>query len=283
MTDRDLSTLIVVGSGRSGTTIVLTALDAAVPGLVAVPRLAGRIPTATPIAALMRRWHVGPGALRRPSSESTALFTEAGMTQALQVTLGLRSMSPDDVPVSALDRLPRRVRSVQRWAGASTVALKNTASCARIPVLERLFPSAVYLEVVRHPAAVVSSLLAVDFWPSMTLWWDGRTTREYAAEESVTEEELAARHWRVQTRLLRESLESLPSERRARISYEQFTASPRDALSVLTHLGLPSADPRRLSRLGVRPAQPIAEYPQRIRQAVKKVCSEEMAMFGYSV
>ncbi len=123
--------LFVVGSGRSGTTIVLEAIGY-LDDVATVPRLAGRAPKLTGLATRLARHGLGPAAWVRPSSESTALFVEAGLTQDFQAALG-RSVGPAEAGALHMDRLGRRLASIRHHANARTVAVKNTASCGRIP------------------------------------------------------------------------------------------------------------------------------------------------------
>ncbi len=155
--------------------------------------LPARAPRLTGLANPLARHGLGPAAWVRPSSESTALFVEAGLTQDFQATLG-RSVGPADVVALRMDRFRRRLASIRHHANARTVAVKNTASCGRIPILVHTFPEAAFLHVLRHPAHVVGSLLRTDFWGDMILWWDGRTTQQYAREEAMSQAEVAARH-----------------------------------------------------------------------------------------
>ena len=160
-----------------------------------MPRLAGRVPQLTGPATLLARAGRGPSRLTRPSSECTALFAEAGLTQEFQIEVGGTVGPREHLGRLSMDRFERRLRTVGRAFGRRVVAVKNTASCARVPLLHACFPEARFLHVLRRPEAVMASLLAVDFWPTMTLWWDGPTTRQYAADEGISEKQVAARHW----------------------------------------------------------------------------------------
>jgi Sulfotransferase family len=265
----------VIGSGRSGTTIVLEAI-ACLEGVAAVPRLAGRLPATTRAAATMARLGWGPDSWLRPSSESTALFAEAGLTQAFQISQG-GSITPEDAADLHMERLARRLDAVRAGGRATTAVVKNTASCARVPLLAATFPQSAFVHVVREPARVVMSLLATDFWQDMTLWWDGRTTQRYAAEEGLTPEEVAARHWARQVETALNDLADLPQSRTLLLRYDDFVEDPEAALSRLADLGIvvrrDDGLRERLSRLGIRPSRPGLVVPPAVSGALRSQCA----------
>ncbi len=268
--------LFVVGSGRSGTTIVLSAIDS-LDDIAAVPRLAGKMPRLTPVAARLARHRIGPHAWLRPSSESTGMFAEAGLTQAFQTALG-HSAGPADVGPLRMDRLRKRLNSVRIHSSVSTVVVKNTASCARVPLLAATFEESVFLHVIRHPAHVVMSLLRTGFWMDMTLWWDGRTTGTYGLEQGLTQEEVAAQHWTHQVSTARADLAVHAAGRHSVLRYDEFSSRPVDSLSVLGEVGLPfrrtPAVTRRIEALRVRESSRAVTIPEGVATAVEQHCAE---------
>lgn len=274
------SVVYIVGSGRSGTTIVLQAMDAAVSGMTAVPRLAGRIPQCTIPVSLMKRFGLGPYSWRRPSSESTAIFSEAGITQEEQVALQGRPMQLDDVGNQAANIFRSRISQIRKWTKTPTVIVKNTASCARIPLLNEFYPEANFVEVIRHPTAVVSSLIKFNFWSTMVLWWDGRTTQEYCSDHGISNYELAARHWNTQVLTLRDGLRTVPDHRKVCIRYEDFVLNPA---GVLSEAGYSNLDHAALKALNIRKLRELSAYDTDIWKAVESECAEGMQSLGYDL
>ena len=274
------SVIYIVGSGRSGTTIVLQAMDAAVSGMTAVPRLAGRLPKSAIPVSLMRRFGLGPYSWRRPSAESTAIFSEAGITQEKQVALQGRSMQLDDVGNQAANMFRSRINQIRKWTKTPAVIIKNTASCARIPMLNEFYPQANFVEVTRHPTAVVSSLVKSGFWSTMVLWWDGRTTQQYCSDLGINNYELAARHWNTQVLILRDGLKSVPQNRKACIRYEEFVLNPAGTLS---EAGYPNLDHAALRSLNIRKPRELSTYDTDIWNAVESECVAGMQVLGYGL
>ena len=274
--------LFVVGSGRSGTTIVLEAIDC-LDEVASVPRLAGRWAPAVELASKLRRHGLGPSSWTRPSSECTALFAEAGLTQEFQAGLG-RSVTASDASNLRMDKLQKRLTAVRRHSQVRTVVVKNTASCARVPILSQTFPSAPFLHVTRHPARVVMSLLKTDFWAGMNLWWDGRTTDQIAADEGISQERVAARHWSRQVATLVADLHSSPEIVQKVIRYEDFTNDPVGTLQDLDILGLRVEDTpvlrSRIVKLGIRADRPTSPVPSSVQQAIDEECREVAAKVG---
>lgn len=255
-------------------------MDAAVSGMTAVPRLAGRIPQSAILVSLMRRFGLGPHSWRRPSAESTAIFSEAGITQDKQVALQGRPMQLDDVGDRAANIFRSRINQIRRWTKSPSVIIKNTASCARIPMLSEFYPEANFIEVIRHPTAVVSSLVKSSFWSTMVLWWDGRTTQEYCSDHGISDYELAARHWNTQVLTLRDGLKAVPDHRKVCIRYEDFVVNPA---GILSQAGYPNLDHAALKSLNIRKLRELSTYDTSIWNAVESECSEGMRTLGYEL
>ena len=273
--------LFVVGSGRSGTTVVLAGISCA-PGVMAIPRLAGRVAWATGMAARMTRHQVGPSSWRRPSPESTAIFSEAGLTQDLQVSLR-RSVSKCDESTLHMERMAQRFNSIRVHGNVGTVVVKNTAACARVPILATTFPRAAFVHVLRHPGWVIDSLLQTRFWTDMTLWWDGRTVAEYAHANKMSLETVAARHWSKQVTSLSRDLGDLAESRSLIIRYEKFVQDSATQLARLNRVGLSFEDStwtERLAHLDIHPLQQGRLLSREIQRSIDNECAGTASSLG---
>ncbi len=161
--------------------------------------------------------------------------------------------------------------------------MKNTASCARVPLLADRFRQAAFVHVVRHPAAVVMSLLRTDFWHGMTLCWDGRTTQQYAVDEQLSAEAVAARHWSRQVETAARDLAGLEPRRVQALRYESFLEDPWQTLGRLGRLGLTAGETirarKRVTQLSIRTADPPAVPPE-VRAAVEQQCPDAARLVG---
>lgn len=127
-------------------------------------------------------------------------------------------------------RLRRDVERLVRASGATMLVSKSTAHNRRIGLLDNLFPEARFVVVCRDGRAVARSLLTVDRWPDVHVWWWDGTPRQWA-EAGLDPVELAARHWVEEVRAIEEGLVGLPRKRVLRVTYEALTRSPLDVLS----------------------------------------------------
>lgn len=267
--------LFVLGAGRSGTTVFYEALGC-LDEVATVPRIAGVWDEFVQPAVLLRRLNLLPRSLGRPSAESTALFDQAGLTPDLRRGLG-HSVQVADVPGKSLRKFAERLGRARRLSGAQTLAVKNTAACAMVPVLSTHFPASSFLHVYRAPERVVMSLLRVDFWPTMRLRWDGREAQVYAREEGLAPETVAARHWARQVGTALDDLDRLEPTRVRHVSFDNFSEQPTAVLREVVESMVPHAliDARALARLAVteggsRGDRPV---PYAVRKAVEVECA----------
>lgn len=243
------STILVVGSGRSGTTLLLRLLGAH-PDVTFISRLTERWPWLTPLAGL-GRVAGSEGWLRalEPDVEAIKTYERCGLGNDVIRRLG-RPLAPPDVSPDAGTCLRRVADRHARWARTGWFVTKNTSNCMRLEVLREVFPSAQVVHIQRHGCAVASSLLRVRWWPDLHLWWLGKTVRQ-AVNEGESEAELAGRHWATQVRAVQNSLQSWPDNQVHQLRYEDLAAQPESMLPrLLASIGLPAAE-LPVARLGV--------------------------------
>jgi hypothetical protein len=132
---------------------------------------------------------------------------------------------------------------VTRWSGGPTLVSKRIGHNRRIDLLHELAPAARFLSVTRDGRAVAHSLLKVDWWPQMRIWWfKDRLPADWAAEGGDPLE-LCARHWAREVEAIEAGLAAVPAEQVMRIHYEQLVADPMAVLSqIATFSGLDPQD-----------------------------------------
>ena len=121
-----------------------------------------------------------------------------------------------------------------RYQGAQRFVNKNTRNSRRLRYLHGIFPDAYFVHVLRDPRAVVASLMKVDFWPDMALWWHEDKTPRQLVAAGAAEAELAATHAGVRSveRLLADK-DALDPARYLELRYEDFVADPEGALGTI--------------------------------------------------
>jgi omega-hydroxy-beta-dihydromenaquinone-9 sulfotransferase len=180
-----------------------------------------------------------------------------------------------------------------RWDHAITWILKATAyvrgadkrllvksptNSFRIERLNRLFPGARFIRLVREPCAVFASTLRL--WQSM---WE-----RYALAPPLKQEVLIERI--LQTRLalearLQSAMRTLPADRAATLRYEDLVADPCGTIELLYRrlmLGDPSALLPKISAYMTRNPSPTAPTNEDWRRLVEARWPDMFDQFGYA-
>jgi hypothetical protein len=101
---------------------------------------------------------------------------------------------------------------------------KRTANTQRLRLINKMFPDAYYVHMIRDGRAVINSYLHVDFWNNMMVWWLGQKVSDWV-QQGKDPVELAAKHWR---RNFEEILANKNSLRKyIEVRYEDFVKDPR--------------------------------------------------------
>lgn len=284
--------VFVVGSGRSGTTTLQDHL-AAHPDTAFISRLSDRSPTA-PVIVVNRLWrHLAPlGRLRvperfvpSPSQEALRRYEAIGVPSVLRDKAAM--LEPGDADRLDLDAFDRLVARHSRWMGADTVVTKHTNNSMAVVLWRARYPDAHFVQVVRDPRAVVSSLRRVDWWPDLTLWWSpGDTPRSLAAAgEDPTV--IAARHVAHQLTALRTAEQCVGCGDFTRFRYEDLVERRGPAMTaLLDRCGLASdaATVERIMRLPVRDQRFgwRASLSQAEIDATEDELFDHLTYYGYS-
>lgn len=179
--------IILVGTGRCGSTLVHKVM-AWHPASAWLSGLANRFPQNPGINAMaLRALDVRPlePALRRYLQPSEAYdFWE---THCPGFRKPFRDLRADDLTPGCEGRLARAIGE-SFPANRDHIVLKVTG-WPRIGLFHKLFPNARFVHVVRHPTAVVSSLIATSWWDG----WQGPSNWRWG-QLSAENSELLARH-----------------------------------------------------------------------------------------
>jgi hypothetical protein len=141
-----------------------------------------------------------------------------------QTTDGVENVLTDEM--SRL--LTGKIREHLELTGRRRFVSKQTANNRRIDLLDRLFPDARYVHVIRDGRAVANSTLRVPWWKDMHLWWLGRTVREWEAGGGESAE-LAGINWkRTLTEIFR--TRDRLGDRYTELRYEALTEDVRGSI-----------------------------------------------------
>lgn len=236
--------LFIVGAPRSGTSLVYRLL-ALHPGASWVNNYLRRAPAVPALSALNRVAGLTPETRGRVwfGSQGDNAYRYNGARSALdrlypQPVEGEPVFAHRDVPdhwesgtvTPRQRRLPGDLERITRWSGGDVFVSKRIGHSRRIPLLHELVPTARYLDVTRDGRAVAYSLLRVDWWPEMDVWWYGGRPADWAAEGKAPLE-LCARHWLAETEVIDQGLSVVSPDQVMRIRYEDLVADPHAVLS----------------------------------------------------
>jgi hypothetical protein len=295
VTDRSLkNSLFILGTGRSGTTIVFRML-ASHPELGWFSNYEERFPRVPQFALASRLLepfcHGGSrsGAARALPVPKEALAIPRTMTEGWFVRHD--QIGPGETPEHLIDRYRDRAIATLRWQGKSRLLHKHTGF-ARVAFLDEVDPTGRFLHVIRDGRAVVDSLLRVPWWSGkLDSWWWGEMPDDYAEIFHQSGEEpavLAALVWLRLTALIEEELATLDGQRVMALRYDHFVASPRETLaSVCRHAGLEWSDrfAARLDRFTLRDGDD--GWQRRLSraqiEAVERLLGDRLAAYGFRV
>ena len=272
--------LFVTGTGRSGTTACYEFLCSH-PDTTWLSNWSQRVP------ALARFHPRGTEAGKERPGARWAFRPVEGYVvfdRAL-VMEGPHLVARSPAHLRALRRALDRHRAPGRRDRPPVLVSKNTRNSRAVPTLDRLYPDARFVHLVRDPVATVASMVRVAFFPTITVEWEGAPTRiADAVARGADPAVLAARIWEEETRLAATDLAALAPDRVWHLRYEDLVASPRDALRALS--GFAGLDParhpgfeRRAAELAPRPGGPTAD-PAFVA-TVWSVCGATATGVGY--
>lgn len=237
--------IIVVGCGRSGTTLLYEMLCCH-EDLAWFSNLTDKFPSLPVLAAWANAF---PAATRLGLNNRLVPIPSEGYQfwNSLCAIDGLSFDNPlteNDVTPRARTLVQTRIASLLRFQRRPRFVNKNTRNTRRLRYVQELLGQPLFINVVREPRATVASLLRVAFWPSMTVWSEENVSTRDWQQQGRDPAELAALLWASDVGRSLEDKEMIPADRYLEIRYESLVEDSRNTLEkVLSLTGL-EATPR---------------------------------------
>jgi hypothetical protein len=234
--------IFLIGCGRSGTTTIFRLL-AAHQELAYFSNFSARVPRLPQIGLFSRLYPLRlKYSIPPPFSKLIPVPSEAYEIWDHCIPV---DNSPNDPPLLEKDICNEHVECLQktiighlRAQGASRFVDKNTRNTRRIAYLNRIFPDARFIHIVRDPRAVVVSFLKVNWWNELQVWCCENSTPAQWVSQGRDPVELAAIIWKEETQCALRA-QALLGHRYMRVCYEDFVDDHRkESLRIVEHAGL---------------------------------------------
>lgn len=236
--------IFILGSGRSGTTILYKLLGAH-PEVCWFSNITNAYPNIPQLSVLQRVFDVpylGQLAKR-------IMFTKKGRMipimpsegENIYRTLGRfenkKKSTKKDYPSTNNELFSKNISIHCRATGKQRFINKNTANTQRIELLHYLYPDAFWIHLIRDGRAVANSLYRVKWWPSTRIWWLHKTPHEWNPDGSKWIQ-LCAMHWEKNVQEIRSQATTL-HPRYLEVRYEKLVKHPKETIETImrfTHL-----------------------------------------------
>lgn len=229
MTDSIEHPIFIVGSGRSGTTIFYR-LMAGHPSLVWFSSYVQVFPRRPWLARLNTLYQVPTLGRRFRNKRWFPKPVEGHMLwdtfHPMENSAGSPPLTEKQVDQADAQGMRHFITDLLRFSGCAHFVNKNTRNTRRIRYLQTIFPDALFIHVIRDGRAVTNSLLNIDWWPTLPLWWAEEKTPTELQSEGMAPVLVAARHWKLGVERVLHDKEHIPPEQYMELRYEKLMQDP---------------------------------------------------------
>jgi hypothetical protein len=227
--------IFLMGSGRSGTTVFFHHLSSH-PQLCWFSNYSNHMHWIPMMPATQRILKAGASGSRlagdsqsnkgrkfsvRPA-EGKKLYKKAGFPSD-------RKYTEEDYDPAAEARLKKIIGRHVYWSGRPRFITKDTANVQRARLLNKMFPDALFIHIIRDGRAVTNSMIKKNWLPVLDLWWTGDKAMDHV-NEYEDPAELMGLHWKYNVEELL-SLAELVGPRYIEIRYEDLVEDVRGVMS----------------------------------------------------
>jgi integrase len=239
--------IFLMGSGRSGTTVLFHHLSSH-PQLCWFSNYSNHLNWIPMMPVTQRILKAGASGSRlagdSQSNEGRKFSVRPAEGKKLYKKVGLpsdRKYTEDDYDTVTAARFRKLIWRHIYWSGKPRFITKDTANVQRARLLNKLFPDALYIHLIRDGRAVTNSMIKKNWLPVLDLWWTGDKAIDHV-HEYEDPVELMGLHWKYNVEeMLR--LGELVGPRYKEVRYEDLVQNVRGTISeVMDFLELDKTD-----------------------------------------
>ena len=230
--------IFIVGSGRSGTTILYNLLSLH-PELCWFSNLTDRwpgIPRLSVLHRLLDLPYIGTNLKKnilkrgskfriRPAEAGNIFHSYCGFESGKKST-------GDDFNKQTAKKFKKIAGAHLQMTGRKRIIIKQTANNQRIRLINRIFPDAYYIHIIRDGRAVANSLFKVKWWNEVDIWWLGCKPAKWL-EPGREPIELCALQWKNDVEEILNNKELL-GNRYFEIRYEEMVKDVHGSIGAIT-------------------------------------------------
>lgn len=214
--------VFIIGCGRSGTTILGTALSR----------------------------HRAVTYLNEPRKLWTATYPDTNIWEGAAARRGSLALTSTDTNIRRSRKLRRLFRLETIRNGKPVLVEKLPANCFRLPFVHAIFPDARFVYIRRNGLEVARSIAGLcdkgRWYNANPYKWDQLTRHALTAEETAAlpglctgNYEKGLLEWRLSTAAITKFLDNLPGDAFTAITYEKLVESPVETIrQVIAFIGL---------------------------------------------
>jgi len=240
--------IFIVGSGRSGTTLLYNLL-AVHPDVCWFSEFTDKYPD-NPYGAVLQKLLqmpiIGIRLQRAVMSESAPFFIKPSEGSTIYDNYSgfvrHKRSTEKDRSGEVENKFKLTIKKHLMATGKSRFINKQPANTQRIRLIHALFPDAYFVHIIRDGRGLANSLIQTDWWQNTQLWWMHGQKPSEIKRYKRNPIKLCALHWKHNVIEVRRS-KKLLGKRYMEIRYEKLISDPRGAVkNILQFCELPLVD-----------------------------------------
>lgn len=243
MSKRESRVVFLIGAGRSGTTLLYKILSIH-QSVSYLSNYHKRYPNWPSLAYLQYILNRFPAYKRRSwfKDQGNAYFNERrkwlhsiaptpSEAESVYTSCDIPLTPPDDYHLQpqVVACLQKKFERIRQMSYGEVLLAKRTANNRRMPILNKIFPDAKYIHLIRDGRAVAYSLLQVAWWNNHILYWTGKTPQQMV-EAGFNPLELAAQNWVEEMQRLERGIALIQSNQLLEVQYHELLQDPHEQL-----------------------------------------------------